>query len=197
MNEFIEEVDINKAYRLLNVGGTTLVSASYDGVSDIMPATWACALDLAPTKATVVIDSSHFTRPLMEKSGYFALQLLTVGIAEETLRLGCVSKYEMADKVEKSGAKLFTMPGYDIPLVKGCAAWMIFKILSEPHNQDQYDLFIGECVAAWSDSRVFSGGHWHFEEAPDALRTLHYVAGGHFYKIGEPLEIKGIMPDEV
>lgn len=184
MCPFMAEVDIDKAYRLLNVGGTTLVSASFDGVSDIMPATWACALDLAPTKATVVIDSSHFTRPLMEKSGYFSLQLPTAAIVKETMRLGAVSKFDMPDKVEKSGAKLFTMPGYDMPLVEGCAAWMIFKILSEPHNQNQYDLFIGECVAAWSDTRVFSNGHWHFESAPAELRTLHYVAGGHFYTIG-------------
>ena len=82
MCPFMAEVDIDKAYRLLNVGGTTLVSASFDGVSDIMPATWACALDLAPTKATVVIDSSHFTRPLMEKSGYFSLQLPTAAIVK-------------------------------------------------------------------------------------------------------------------
>lgn len=146
MCPFMAEVDIDKAYRLLNVGGTTLVSASFDGVSDIMPATWACALDLAPTKATVVIDSSHFTRPLMEKSGYFSLQLPTAAIVKETMRLGAVSKFDMPDKVEKSGAKLFTMPGYDIPLVEGCAAWMIFKILSEPHNQNQYDLL---SVSVW------------------------------------------------
>ena len=101
MCPFMAEVDIDKAYRLLNVGGTTLVSASFDGVSDIMPATWACALDLAPTKATVVIDSSHFTRPLMEKSGYFSLQLPTAAIVKETMRLRAVSKFDMPDKVKK------------------------------------------------------------------------------------------------
>ena len=190
MDSFMQKVDLDKAYRLLNVGGTTLVSAAYEGVSDIMPATWACALDLNPTKATVVIDSTHFTRPLMEKSGYFALQLPTVAIAKETMRLGSVSKFDMPDKVEKSGAELFTVPGFEMPLVKGCAAWMIFKILPEPHNEKTYDLFIGECVAAWADSRVFSNGHWHFEEAPSSLRTLHYVAGAHFYTIGEALVVE-------
>lgn len=52
-------------------------------------------------------------------------------------------------------------------------------------EQQTYDLFAGEVVAAWADSRVFSGGRWHFEAAPDALRTLHHVAGGHFYAIGD------------
>jgi flavin reductase (DIM6/NTAB) family NADH-FMN oxidoreductase RutF len=48
-------------------------------------------------------------------------------------------------------------------------------------------LFIGEIVGAWADERVFSDGHWHFESASDALRTIHHVAGGQFYAIGAPV----------
>jgi len=59
--------------------------------------------------------------------------------------------------------------------------------LAEPHNERLYDLFIGEIVGAWADERVFSDGHWHFESAPDALRTIHHVAAGQFYAIGEPV----------
>ncbi|HCB3692621.1 TPA: flavin reductase, partial [Klebsiella pneumoniae] len=40
-------------------------------------------------------------------------------------------------------------------------------------------------VAAWSDDRVFRNGHWIFDDAPDELRTVHYVAGGQFYAIGK------------
>ena len=83
-------VDPDKAYRLLNIGATTVISAQFDGVSDAMAAAWACALDLTPCKATVVIDKSHYTRTLIEKSGYFALQLPTVAIAKAVLKLGSV-----------------------------------------------------------------------------------------------------------
>ena len=193
---YMVEVPLEKVYRLLNIGATVLVSAEHEGVSDIMPAAWACALDLVPAKATVVIDSTHFTRPLMEKSGYFAMMLPTAQIARETLNLGSVSKYDKPDKVEASGAKLFTMPGYAMPMVEGCAAWMVFKIIPEAHNESTYDLFIGECVAAWAHKRVFSEGHWHFEDAPKQMSTLHYVAGGHFYTMGDPIDIKGILEDE-
>jgi hypothetical protein len=37
---------------------------------------------------------------------------------------------------------------------------------------------------------VFSGGHWHFEDADPALRSLHYVAGGQFYAIGQALRVQ-------
>lgn len=51
--------------------------------------------------------------------------------------------------------------------------------------QQQYNLFMGDIVAAWSDDRVFRNGHWIFDDAPDELRTVHYVAGGQFYAIGK------------
>ena len=44
---------------------------------------------------------------------------------------------------------------------------------------------MGEIVAAWADDRVFDGRQWTFDEAPDELRTVHYVAGGQFYAMGK------------
>jgi hypothetical protein len=49
-------------------------------------------------------------------------------------------------------------------------------------------------VGAWSDTRVFSDGHWHFEDAAPALRSLHYVAGGQFYAIGQALNVQDGSP---
>lgn len=186
----LKPVALDKAYRIFNLGATALVSAAHDGDTDIMPATWICPLDLDPFLTTAVIDSSHYTRVLMEKSGYFALSLPAKGIARETLYLGSVSKFDEADKLSKSGAKIMTMPGYDIPFVEGSVACAIFEIIPEARNQDNYDLFIGKCVAAWADDRVYNDGHWNFDGQSDDLRPLHYVAGGHFFTTGESCEVE-------
>ena len=74
-------------------------------------------------------------------------------------------------------------------LVQGCAAWLLCRVIPEPHNQQAYDLFIGEVLAAWADERVFRNGHWEFDTAPDELRTLHYVAGGQFYATGASVTV--------
>jgi hypothetical protein len=37
---------------------------------------------------------------------------------------------------------------------------------------------------------VFANGRWQFERADPTLRSLHHVAGGHFYTVGE-----AIIPD--
>ncbi|QMV73700.1 flavin reductase family protein [Comamonas piscis] len=184
-----QPVALEKAYRLLNHGPTVLVSAAHAGERNVMAAAWACALDFTPPKVTVVLDKATRTRALVEASGRFALQLPTVPIAALTVELGSISALQQPGKLAESGVQLFDAPGQQTPLVAGCAAWLECRLVPEPHNQQSYDLFIGEVTGAWADDRVFRDGHWHFETAPQALRTLHYVAGGHFYAIGEAIDV--------
>ena len=73
--------------------------------------------------------------------------------------------------------------------VREIPAWAVIKLIREPHNEKTYDLFMGQIVKAWADSRVFSNNHWHLEEGPDELRSMHYVAGGHFYAIGKRVDV--------
>ena len=189
MNPLIAEVPLEKAYRLLNHGPTVLVSARHGGVDDVMAAAWACALDFNPPKLTVVLDKAVSTRALVEQAGSFVIQVPTATQLQLTHDVGTIGLADDPDKLASCGVTLFEVPGHAQPLVAGCSAWLVCKLLPEPHNQQTYDLFIGEVVGAWADSRVFSNGHWHFEDAPDALRTLHYVAGGHFYVIGASLNM--------
>lgn len=108
-----------------------------------------------------------------------------------TYRVGHCSLATKADKLERCGVERFEIEGQDLPFVAGCSAWMACRVIPEPHNQKQYDLFIAEVTGAWSDTRVFSNGHWHFETADPDLRSLHYVSGGHFYAIGEARTASG------
>lgn len=190
MNEFIAPVDPAKAYRLLNHGPTVLVSAQHAGVDNVMAAAWSCALDFMPAKLTVVLDKIAKTRELVEQSGLFVIQVPTAAQLQLTHEVGTRSLLEDADKLERSGVELFRMPGHDLPFVAGCSAWLACRLIPEPHNQSTYDLFIGEVIGAWADTRVFKDGHWQFEHAGPAWRSLHYIAGGHFYAIGEALDVE-------
>jgi flavin reductase (DIM6/NTAB) family NADH-FMN oxidoreductase RutF len=192
--EHLLPVPLDKATRLMNHGPTVLVSAAHRGSINVMAAAWAMPLDFTPPKATVVLDKATRTRELVESSGMFALSIPCVGFAQQTLALGTESAKAVPDKLARHGVATFCAEAagdQSPPLVQGCVAWLACRVLPEPHNQQAHDLFIGEVVSAWADSRVFSGGHWHFEDAPDALRTLHYVAGGQFYVIGDSLNIRG------
>ncbi|MRW90284.1 flavin reductase [Duganella sp. FT80W] len=190
MDQHIKPVALEKAYRLLNHGPTVLVSASHDGVDNVMSAAWSCALDFSPPKVTLVLDKATATRPLVERSGYFALQVPNLSQLQLTYDVGHTSANDTPDKLGKAGVQLFRVEGHDVPLVAGSSAWLICKVLPEPRNEQVYDLFIGEVVAAYADDRVFSDGHWHFETADPSLRSLHYIAGGTFYAIGDAVVAK-------
>lgn len=191
MHDDILPVPLDKAYRLLNHGPTALVSARHEGVDNVMAAAWVCALDFAPPRLTVVLDKSTRTRALVEASGSFVIQLPTVRQLELTQALGHHSLHVEPDKLARTGVSLMRMEGVAAPLVQGCSAWLACRLLPEPHNQQAYDLFIGEVTAAWADVRVFRDGRWHFETADPGWRSIHHVAGGHFYAIGEAMGAQG------
>ena len=95
-----------------------------------------------------------------------------------------------SDKFERFAVRTETSPVLKLPVLSsGCSAWLECRLLPEPHNQQVYDLFIGEVTAAWADDRVFRNGHWEFDTAPVHLRTLHYVAGGQFYATGQSIKV--------
>lgn len=190
MDKHIAPVALEKAYRLLNHGPTILVSARYRGVSNVMAAAWACALDFNPPKLTVVIDKIARTRELLEHSGQFVIQIPTAVQAQLTYDVGSCSLHDDADKLTHCGVELFDIPGFDLPFVTGCAGWLACRLIPEPHNQQTYDLFIGEITGAWADTRIFRDGHWAFDHADATMRSIHYVAGGQFYAIGESVVVE-------
>ena len=188
---FAETVPLDKAYRLLNHGPTVLVSSAHSGECNVMAAAWSMPLDFSPPKVTVVIDKATRTRELVDGSGFFALNIPARRLAQATVGVGIDSAKTVPDKLQRHGIVTFRTADSELPLVEGCVGWLLCKVVLEPHNQNTYDLYIGEVVAAWADSRVFVQGHWKFDQAPDELRTLHYVAGGQFFVIGESLQVTG------
>jgi flavin reductase (DIM6/NTAB) family NADH-FMN oxidoreductase RutF len=187
MPPHVSPVDLAKSWRLINHGPTVLVSAHHDGMDNVMAAAWACGLDFTPPKLTVVLDKSTMTRELVEKAGEFGIQVPTVAQVQLTRDVGTLSRRTTPDKLTQAHVEFFRFPGCDLPFVVGCAAWMACKLIPEPHNQQTYDLFIGEIIAAWADTRVFREGRWHFEDADPSLRSVHHVAGGFFYATGTAL----------
>lgn len=173
-------------YRLLNHGPTILVTSRHAGRQNVMAAAWNVPLDFDPPKIIVVIDKNTYTRELIEAAGTFAINIPCVAQIDTVQQVGSSSGRDLkdTDKFALYGLDTFSAKQIDVPLVKGCVGWLECKIIPEPHNQNSYDLFIAEVVAAYADERVFLDGHWHFE-GHDDLRTIHHVAGGSFFATGE------------
>ena len=183
-------VPLPKAARLLTHGPTVLITAAHGGRANVMAAAWTMPLDYDPPKVLAVIAADTFTRELVDASGEFALNVPPVALAAATAGVGHESGRDHADKFARHGLATFPAQKIAAPLVSGCVAWLECRVLRDDRyarNERDHDLFIAEVLAAQADARVFSEGHWHFETAPDELRTIHHVAGGHFYAIGAPV----------
>ena len=185
MDENIVPVDLSRSYRMLNHGPSVLVSAADESRINVMAAAWVMPLDFDPAKLVLVLDKASFTRKLIEKTGTLAISIPLRKIADQVLAVGSMSGKDI-DKFEKIGLTYFFGSQVKAPLVKDCGGWFECKLISEPANQQHYDLFIVEIVAAWSDKRIFSEGRWHF--TCDEDRTIHYQAGGSFFMIGDSFE---------
>ena len=179
-------VEPSKAYRLMNHGPTVIVTSHHGGRSNIMSAAWSMPLDFDPPKVAVVIDKSTFTRGLVEASGEFVLNIPSRAQARLTVDVGNESGANV-DKFEAHGIAVAAGAKVQAPLVEGCLGWLECRLIREPHIQQAYDSFLGEVVAAWADPSVFDGAHWKMEEG--GKRSIHYVAGGHFFEIGEGFDV--------
>lgn len=179
-------VELSKAYRLLNHGPTVLVSSAHEGKMNVMAAAWSMPLDFSPPKVAVVIDRNTLTRRLVEGSGEFALNIPSRELAKATLAVGTTSGREV-DKFGAYGLTTFAAEKLRAPLLEGCLGWLECRVIPEPQIQERYDLFLGEVVAAWADSRAFRNGHWFFDE--DQPRSIHYIAGGNFFETGDAFDV--------
>ena len=184
----MQDVELSKAYRILNHGPVVLVSASHHGKRNVMTAAWNMPLDFDPARITIVIDKNTFTRELIEASGTFGISVPCVAQIDTVRKVGTSTGRDLkdTDKFALYGLETFNAQQITAPLLKGCVAWLECKVIPEPHTQNSYDLWIAEVVAAYADERVFSDGRWHFEGYDD-MRTLHHVAGGAFFATGDAI----------
>lgn len=179
-------VALKHAYRLLNHGPTVLVGSAHGGRTNVMAAAWAMPLDFDTPKIAVVIDKATLTRELVDASGVLSLNVPCVAQRDLVMAVGGMSGHNHPDKLTRCGVTVHLEPNTGVPLVDGCTAQMACRVLpATDHVASPHDLFLAEVVAAWADPRVFSEGRWHFEDAAPELRSLHYVAGGHFYATGD------------
>lgn len=174
-------VPLDKASRLLNHGPTVLVASSDGTRRNVMAAAWNMTLDFTPPKVAVVIDKSTFTRELVEASGSFVLSVPCAAQAEMVAGVGASSGREI-DKFAHYGLVTAHAAQVPAPLIEGCLAWLECRIYPEPHNEQRYDLFLAEVVAAWAEDWAFVDGHW--QDLPQPQRSLHHLGGGNFFTSG-------------
>lgn len=178
-------VPLRHAYRLLNHGPTTLISAAAGGRANVMAAAWVMPLDLDPPKIALVLSSDSFTRSLVDASGELAVSIPTQAMVDLVFAVGNESGAEV-DKIARHAIATSAGAVVAAPLVDGCVGWLEARVLPNEPLAKEHDLLLAEVVAAWADPAVFRDGEWHFDD--DRRRTIHHVARGAFFATGPRVE---------
>lgn len=176
-------VDLDHAYRLVNHGPVTLVSAADEGRANVMTVAWCMALDFSPPKLALVLAHDAYTRALAEQSGELVVQVPPRRMLDVVDAVGnCsgrnVDKWERFALIQEPAGRV------KAPLVQGCTAWLECRIQPKPELAEELDLFIVEVVAAWADDTAFVKGRWR-EDLPEPMRALHHIAGGSYVVDGK------------
>jgi hypothetical protein len=108
-----------------------MISAKYDGVENVMSAAW---VGLAGERKVVAYIGTQ---------GDGVVFIRRIGIAAPaSVEDGC----HLADYGDLHD-EIFYQPGFDLPLVAGCAGWLVCKVMPYPDIQQQHNLFISGASA--------------------------------------------------
>ena len=179
-------VELRRAYRLINHGPTTIITAAAGARRNLMAAAWVMPLDFDPARLAAVISKDTMTRDLLDASGELVVNLPTVAQLDLAYAVGKRSGHD-TDKFALHEIPVEPASLVAAPLITGCAAWLECRVVPEPDLQARYDLFILDVLAAWADDQLFSAGQWHFPDP--STRTVHHVMAGVFFATGDRLEI--------
>lgn len=179
-------VELKNAYRLVNHGPVTLVSAAHGGRENLMAVAWCMALDYSPPRLAIVLAQDGYTRSLIDASGELVVQVPPRRMLEVVDAVGNCSG-RTVDKWERFELGRAKAGKVGAPLVEGCLAWLECRVLkgdAEAEIAERYDLFVVEVVAAWADDGAFVAGRWR-EDLPEPMRAVHHIAGGAYVVDGK------------
>ena len=172
----MKEMQISKAFTLMESGPVVLVTTSDGKKNNIMTISWTMVMDFTPIFA-ITTGPWNYSFAALQKSKECVISIPTVDMIDKIVGVGTCSGAD-TDKFEKF--KLTPMKGKHVqaPLIKECLANIECKVIDivKKHN-----IVVLEGIAAY------------FDNARKEKRTVHAVGDGTFIVDGRKLNRKKMM----
>jgi flavin reductase (DIM6/NTAB) family NADH-FMN oxidoreductase RutF len=172
----MKEMQISKAFTLIESGPVVLVTTSDGKKNNIMTISWTMVMDFTPIFA-ITTGSWNYSFAALRKTKECVISIPTVDMIDKIVGVGTCSGAD-TDKFEKF--KLTPVKGKHVqaPLIKECLANIECKVIDivKKHN-----IVVLEGVAAY------------FDNSRKEKRTVHAVGDGTFIVDGRKLNRKKMM----
>jgi len=176
----MKEMQISKAFTLLEPGPVVLITTNNGDKNNIMTISWTMVLDFAPVFA-ITTGPWNYSYAALRESGECVIAIPTVDLIDQVVGVGTCSGAD-TDKFEKF--ELTPGQGKHVrsPLIKECLANIECKVsdIVEKHN-----IIVLEGVAAYFDS------------SRKEKRTIHAVGDGTFVVDGRKLNRRKMMRSKI
>ncbi len=179
------------ARRLLVGGPLVLVTTTWRGNDDVMPAAWTMPLSAEPPLVGVAVHPSRHTHDMIRFSEEFALNFPSRRLLNHCQYFGTISGSQV-DKLEVSRLPTFRARKVEAKLLEGCVAYIECG-LEDALRIGDHTLFVGRVAAVSADDEAYNEMMWAVAEDEDQ-RPLHYLGGAFYALLGQKLEAR--PPDE-
>lgn len=179
MRHSLEEGD---ARRLLGGGPVTLVTTSWRGNWNAMPAIFVTPLSIDPPLVGVAVHPARHTHDMITFSEEFALNIPSLELLHHVQYLGSVSGKEL-NKLELTRLPTFRARRVEAPLLEGCLGWIECGV-HDAFRIGDHTLFVGKVVAVSAEKEAF-GETWLLDDPEQ--KPLHYLGVNYYALLGERL----------
>jgi flavin reductase (DIM6/NTAB) family NADH-FMN oxidoreductase RutF len=164
---------LDRVYTLLGCGPTVMISSARKGKTNIMPIAWATMLDFDPPLVACCIGSHSHTQQIVKMTKEFVINIPDPKLIKTVYACGQISG-KKADKFKKFSLTPLPASLVKAPLVAQCPVNLECRVIDSSLVK-QYDLVVGQVVAAWIDKGC---------RFP---KTLHHITGKKFFAQGKML----------
>jgi flavin reductase (DIM6/NTAB) family NADH-FMN oxidoreductase RutF len=180
-----QTIDERDARRLLGGGPVALVTTSWRGNPNIMPAIFVTPLSIEPPLIGVAVHPARHTHDMIKFSEEFALNIPTTQLLHHVQYVGSVSGVDL-NKLELTRLPTFAARKIDAPLLEGCVGWIECGV-HDAFTIGDHTLFVGKVVAAQAEKDAFDEA-WLLRDPEE--KPLHYLGVNFYATLGPRLEAR-------
>lgn len=140
---------LEKVYSLLELGHVVLVSTARKARSNVMTMSWHMMVEFEPPLVACVVSAANHSFAALRASRECVIAIPARKLARKVVQVGNSSGRD-TDKFKKFGLTQLQAGQVAVPLIAECFANLECRVIDTRFVR-QYDLFVLEVVAAWSD----------------------------------------------
>jgi flavin reductase (DIM6/NTAB) family NADH-FMN oxidoreductase RutF len=170
-----KEIEINKAYRLVEPGCVVLVTSGNLKNPNVMTFSWQTPINISnPPLILLVIHRVRYSYELIKQNNELVINIPGEDLLEQTHYVGRYSGKDR-DKFKEAGLTPVPSKMVEPPLIDECSGHLECRVV-EVFETKTHDLLVCEVVRAVADSDLFDGENWVLEK----FHPLNYLGGNKY-----------------